>query len=416
MPNRMRSTWVFLALLLACAGLTQAQSWAPERRKDQFPSDQSYLVLPAPYSLPGLGAGIGIVAYETNFGFYNQSALIYLTGDDEGLIADVTQVQLIERRLLLDVQYLDLYKTRSQEFTSRGMNTTANEFIVLDGAYTSFQSTLTLTTEDRRWAACISPYQAQSSLRQIRDNAGNVTARFSPPLRTYQVEDDYGATMDLTDDKFDPRRGIRLELKIEDFPRTDPTQPDFYVTDASASAYVPVGRINTWALNYFRSDAQVRSAGLTNPAAIAVQQGIFCAPGDAQCQAAEAARINNVLAANTNGSSDSLGGQHRLRAYPQSRFQGAHTEYFSSEFRINLTDEVTPFNYGFFKGIRTAFQIAPFYEVGSVSETAESLWAQNRSDYGVGGRMVTASGAVYRFDVAVGNEGTNTTIIVDYPW
>ncbi|HUJ73979.1 MAG TPA: hypothetical protein VL359_03935, partial [bacterium] len=189
-----------------------------------------------------------------------------------------------------------------------------------------------------------------------------------------------------------------------------------YVTNVSASAYVPVWGISTWALNYFRSDAQVRSPGLTDRAAIAAQQGLFCAPGDAPCQAALTARVNNILAANTNGSAEALGGQYRLRAYPQSRFQGAHTEYLSTELRINVTEEFTPFDYVFFKGIRTGIQIAPFYEIGTVAESASALWALNRADYGVGARLITASGAVYRLDVAVGDEGTGTTITINYPW
>jgi outer membrane translocation and assembly module TamA len=83
---------------------------------------------------------------------------------------------------------------------------------------------------------------------------------------------------------------------------------------------------------------------------------------------------------------------------------------------VNLTDEFTPFNYFFFKGVRTALQIAPFYEAGSVSETSGSLGQYWRTDAGIGIRLATASGAVYRVDIAEGDEGTATTIIFNYPW
>ncbi|HUJ77287.1 MAG TPA: hypothetical protein VL359_20650, partial [bacterium] len=251
------SRWVGMVLAVLVVGggwagsLAHAQSWVPERRKDQFPTDQSYLAVAAPYSLPGLGAGIGLVAYETNyFGFANQGYLVYLTGDDEGFIAADQQIQVIRHRLLLDLQYGDLSKTRFQEFTFRGMNTSARDFNVLESAYAWFQPQLTLTDEERRWELFYNPYQQQTSLARIRDNAGNLTATFSPPLRTYQVINTYGASLDLTDDLHDPRQGTHLGLTVEDFPRTDAAQPDYYVTNVSASVYVPVWGISAWALNY----------------------------------------------------------------------------------------------------------------------------------------------------------------------
>ncbi len=396
--------------------------WPPERRKDQFPRDASYLVLPLPYSLPGIGSGVDLLAYEVNnFGFYHQTYLVQLTGDAQGTILGLSQVMLIEKRLLLDVEYLGLSKGTVNNYTLRGMNTGKNDFTLLEtNDYTEYFGQLTLTTDDRRWAAYAIADQQQLQLVRIRDSNGNPMAEFSPPQHHYGTQQTAGAVMDLTDDRQDPRQGVRLQLSATQNPRQSPEQPDFYITNASASAYVHVGRQSTVAFNYYRSDAQVTHAGETDPNVLAQQQNLSCKPGDVQCQAALPfvleSLVHNAQAANRNGTAEALGGQNRMRAYPQGRFQGAHMEYFAVELRANLTDEFTPFDYKFFKGVRTGVQVAPFYETGTVAESEGGLWSKYREDYGVGLRIFTAGGALYRIDVAVGDEGTNTTIIVNYPW
>ena len=68
------------------------------------------------------------------------------------------------------------------------------------------------------------------------------------------------------------------------------------------------------------------------------------------------------------------------------------------------------------KDIRTALQVAFFYEIGSVADSLSALGEIMRSSYGTGLRMVTASGIIFRADVATGHEGIETTVIIGYPW
>ncbi len=98
------------------------------------------------------------------------------------------------------------------------------------------------------------------------------------------------------------------------------------------------------------------------------------------------------------------------------RYRGAHTRFFGTEFRWNLTDEKTPFNIWFLKDIRTAFQIAFFYEIGSIADHEEDLFEETRNSVGVGFRAAMASGFIFRFDVATGEEGSEFVIFFDYPW
>ncbi|HLQ25998.1 MAG TPA: hypothetical protein VK138_08935, partial [Acidiferrobacterales bacterium] len=61
---------------------------------------------------------------------------------------------------------------------------------------------------------------------------------------------------------------------------------------------------------------------------------------------------------------------------------------------------------------------ALFYEAGVTSDTQSDLtqWKNMRDSYGVGLRIVTASGAVLRGDVGYGRDGLGTAIFIGYPW
>jgi hypothetical protein len=98
------------------------------------------------------------------------------------------------------------------------------------------------------------------------------------------------------------------------------------------------------------------------------------------------------------------------------RFSGAHTVFYGTEIRWTLTEEAHPFDIFIAKDVRTVLQVAVFYEMGSVADQREALGDVYRSSYGAGFRMVTASGIVFRADVASGREGIETTIIIGYPW
>ena len=130
-----------------------------------------------------------------------------------------------------------------------------------------------------------------------------------------------GTRIDLTDDYNDPRRGFRLAVTRSASPPAN-LGPDFAVMDYNMTAYLPIGRRNTWAFNYLRSDAIVYSKGETDPAKIQSQMGINC--GDPaltpQQQQYCTDAVNLTIANNTYGSATSLGGFSRLRSYSQGRF------------------------------------------------------------------------------------------------
>jgi hypothetical protein len=176
--------------------------------------------------------------------------------------------------------------------------------------------------------------------------------------------------------------------------------------DYNATAFIPMGKRSTWAFNYFRSDAYVMRTGERDRAKIDEELGLDCGTIVDPVEQKKCNQfIDNTIAANTYGTVGSLGGTSRLRSYSHDRYSGSHSLFYGTEFRWNITEESTPFNIVIMKDIRTALQLACFYETGSIVDKLEELGSIMRSSYGAGFRIVTASGLVFRADVANGRKG-----------
>ena len=143
---------------------------------------------------------------------------------------------------------------------------------------------------------------------------------------------------------------------------------------------------------------------------------MVCAPSDFVCQIAENQRVNNIITTNRYGTATPLGGTDRMRSYPDGRLTGAHAEFVGIELRSNFVQNAVPFNYFIWKDVRTSIQLAFFVEAGTVAETRDELWKETHTSFGIGARMVTASGSVYRADWAAGDEEAALSLFFYYPW
>jgi outer membrane protein assembly factor BamA len=255
-------------------------------------------------------------------------------------------------------------------------------------------------------------------LDSLLDKDGDEIAEVSGGDATYQVSDT-GMVFDYTDDLQDPRKGIRFETRKADSPREDDFDPLYYRVDYNIAAYIPIGKQNTWVFNYFQSDAVVQEEGETNRDTIRQKQGIDCSlmpATEAECNRQLDEIVEQVYANNKYGTASSLGGVMNMRSYPQGRFYAAHTMFYGTEFRWNLTEEFTPFDVFLAKGIRTSFQVAFFWEKATLADKTEDLGKEWVESYGTGFRMVLAGGFIFRLDVANGNEGLQTQLFLNYPW
>jgi Omp85 superfamily domain len=391
-----------------------------ERRKEQFVKDPGYALFPYPYSLPGIGKGIGLVGGMMNINnTYMDAYGILFAGEVRGASFGLADIHLVPRTLILDIGYGTVNEATIQSYSQRGMNTDKHDYRLIEFGDTEYEGgRMTATFFDRRFEVYGAWYQGAMRLKSIRDNDGNVIVEAQDAPRGRAHNTLFGTRLDLTDDYSDPRRGIRIDVTRSQTPPRD-SGPDYYVMDYNTTAYIPLGRRSTWAFNFLRSDAVVNQQGETDPAKLEKQQGLICSTViDPEQQLFCKEVIDNMIANNKYGTATSLGGFSRLRGYPQGRFKGAHTLFYGTEIRWNLTDERTPFNIFIMKDVRTSIQVSLFYETGATSDVRSDITERKnmRDSFGFGLRVVTASGVVFRGDLGFGKDGVAPEIFIGYPW
>lgn len=388
------------------------------RRQSQFPTAPAHLYVPLPYSMPGIGSGLFLMAYLSNLAeTTTDAALVAVEGDASGFIGELDEIPLLKDRLLLKLFSMNISQAAINDYQTRGMNNNSSEFNVLDiSDVKQLEAELSLNFWDRRLEFHGRYRDQKSSVNGIRDSDGVLLTTLDPPQITRGIQRSAGMMLDLTDDFFDPRAGFRFRLDYQDKPSSDLTKPDFYVLDYSLIYYLPLRKDDTLVFNYYRSDAHVRRTGLLDPQAIASSIGVSCAPDDTLCIEAGNQRVANILAHNQNGTATTLGGTDRLRSYADGRFSGGHMGFVGAEYRLNFLQDARPFDFFIWKDIPTSIQLAMFAELGSVGETSSALWDDSRASYGLGLRLLSKSGSVYRLGLAAGDEGTELTIFFFYPW
>jgi hypothetical protein len=391
---------------------------APERRRDQFGKDFGYYIYPIAGEVPGLGTAAGAGASVLNVGGTDTDVTgYYIEGDFRAKGVAMLDYNIKPKRLIFDAGYND-YLVAPAVY-ERGILSDPDNVIYpkVEGKY--LLSQLTLTFDERRYEAYVRYLVGQERLRQILDNKGSAFAGVDTDWY-YHHPITVGFSIDLTDDRLDPRKGTRFEFSSRLPSKNPPDQSEYYVNDYNLTGYIPFRRWDTLALNLFYSNALVTRKGVTDYATLQSKYGLNCnqyPPGSQRddCLATEAKHINNLIANNRYGTASFLGGTQRLRSYDNYRYYAGQAMFYGVEYRWNLTDEHTPFNIYIAKGIRTGIQLAAFWERGSVADHSSDLFKHVRTSYGLGFRVIL-SGVVIRFDLANGDEGKQTQLFITYPW
>ncbi|MBI3771399.1 MAG: BamA/TamA family outer membrane protein [Gammaproteobacteria bacterium] len=403
------------AILLLTSALCDA---AIERRKDQFGKDFGYYVYPIVGEIPGLGSAAGggasvlnIAGNDADFTGY------YIQGDFEAKGAALLDYHLLPQRLIFDVGYND-YLVAPTSY-DRGINSDPDDVIrpKIEGSYILGQ--LTYTLDERRYELFARALRGRNRLHEILDKDGKA---FAGVDTQWKQNTDYalGGSVDLTDDRLDPRNGVRFEFAAK-LPRDAAADESHYwVTDYNLSYYIPMRRWDTLAFNLFHSRTHVTRKGETDYATLQQTSGLNCSQypvgGERdKCLTTEKKRINSLIAQNRYGTASPLGGTQRLRAFDNYRFYASQVLFYGTEYRWNLTDERTPFDIFIAKGIRTGMQLAAFWERGMVTDHSNELLKDSRSSYGIGFRVIL-SGVIIRLDLANGEEGMQSQLFITYPW
>jgi Omp85 superfamily domain len=398
-----------------------AYSWVFTRRTDQFKKQSSYAILPIPYSIPGLGSGIGVAGGFNNvLDTYIDAYALAIAGDVEGRAIGITDIHLLEKRLIFDMGYSEISKAAFSINYSRGMegDEDPEEFNTAEISDSGYMGgMLTLTFAERMIEMSYRRYIGRAKMERIRDKDGNVLLEVENPEAEEQTIILGEFVFDFTDDRHDPRAGFRYNYS-RNFPESpEEGSPHYYSVDLNATLYIPVLANSTFVTNYFQSDSYMIKLGETDRDIIAANADLeACETGDTECEEARENYIDLIEASNRYGNASSLGGLSRLRSFTMMRYRGAHTRFYGAELRWNLTDEKTTFDILFMKDLRTSIQLAFYHEMGTIADKTEDLFEETRHSTGVGVRAVMGSGLVYRLDVATGEEGVGFVLFLGYPW
>jgi len=408
--------WVFLSLVFA---LQVRGSVIPDRRPDTTKLDNGSLIFPIYSHVPGIGSTYGVGGLATNlFGTRTDLTSVLSGGDMTTVVLGLTEVHLITDKIVTSYY---LYSTKIPfQVYDRGSSSDPNNFFYSVNKEYGGSTEIDFNFWQRR-VQFNSQFGASRLTYQTIANPDGVTfagqdggemASFNPTFRLI---------LDFTDDNVDPRKGLKIQMIRDQTLLWDGLHSQYAVHYGIVTAYVPILKSSTWAFNIFRSSAAMQSQNTLSQAQLQSQMNLGCNQfvdpnSKTNCQSIEAERAQERATENQYGTAGMLGGPEALRGFPLNRFHGSQSIFYATELRLNLSDESSKFNFGFVRGTKSVIQLAPFYELGAVSDPPLAIeQAPLRSNYGIGLRF-GFSGSIIRADVAFSNEGPQFTFFVGYPW
>ncbi len=374
--------------------------------------------MPFPYVIPGVGEGFFLVGSVNNvLETPTDVLLLGFTGDAEGYFGLIDELFIVPDFIYLSVSQGTAARFGQNVYSSRGMDSEKEDFDIFVGEDFKFSSyEVVFTLLERRLELTYGVEINDGQFVEIRDFEGELIQDLEDPIEVESSQTHFQVELDITDDYNDPRSGLNFRAVQEHFPAQNDGDPSYNTITQAATLYIPIPDENTWLFHYYRSEAIVLETGNIDLESLQEEQGFSDCDGDEACESAILASAQNQLNANQNGTARSLGGPDRLRSYPLNRYQAAQAQLYGTEFRWNFNKGGDSIDLFFFEDVIDSLQAAFFIEQGSVVEEAVDLGSITRSSYGVGFRFVGQSGAVYRIELAAGDEGTELIAFFEYPW
>jgi len=400
---------LFLLTLIISSLPLPAAAFMFDRRVEP-PSELSYYFYPAAISLPGIGSAQGVGGSLTKLDGEDLNVTLgKVQGDFKGEMLLVTGLSLVPEYLSFSYFNSKLedagiwrWERGPDSRNDRRYLLKANRIQVKGGE-------LSLTFFDEQLEFYYAGAKVGIDINAVVDPDGNEhTARLSQAIGA--VAEYWGAYLDDTDNRRDPRSGYRVQAEHWRITQDEQALGDGYQDDYNLTFFfplVPQRHILVW--HSFFSAAGISRPGTVNPEDYICDESKY--PG---CQKLADQLRQGREKEVTLGNATALGGTQRLRAYPNQRFYDSNSFFTGWEYRWYLADHWSAFDYILTKGVFNTIQLAAFYELGQVSPTQDSsLWRNMKDSKGVGLRVIL-SDLVLRIDAATGAEGSQTTMWIGY--
>ena len=395
------------------------EDYAPGRRESPSKNEEGFLAFPVYTHVPGVGSTVGVGFLSRRLFQTKANALAAaMVGDTSVIAGGITDINILAENLHFNFYG---YATRLPfQLYARGKASGRDEYSNLFRQEYGLTAEASLRFFGRRLE--FNFMVAPSRLKNVGASAADGT-RFSnyDNNEVPTLGSTLKAVLDLTDDDHDPHNGAKFQLLYH---RSD-VQDDFHSRygslNAFATGYLPVFSHGSLAFHFFRSAAIVSDQNNRTPDELRAGIGFNCADvqgtdAQAKCNEAQDRRVAERVAENRYGTSGLLGGPTQLRGYPIGRFRGSQSLMYALELRQNIGEENVAFDYGFIRGVRSALQVAPFLELGAVTDPPETIeTAPLHANAGVGFRL-GFSGTILRADIGVSSEGPQFTFFLGYPW
>ena len=435
--------WSFFFFLNFTIDALSFDLWDIKRKKNNTENELGYFFYPLIYTVPGVGSGNGLGGTILNLlGEGSTLNLIRIRGDYDVDAVATTGIPIFTPRLNLALAYAHGRKG-AFSFYGRGPESSKDpEFTLKFKDSYGYGLELSLNFFNRQlefyfgYAGAFPQIDInESDLGSNIDNLENQSASeqeyaisvfYKNLLKYFDLQKflirRQGILIDRTDNRVDPRNGIRLQYERWDSEGIGIT--DTVVNDYSLTLFIPfVSKSNILVGNLFHSSSYV-----TSPLETTLEFDyekclerysnsknlLSSISAETACKGIRKGFQDFKRTESGNSNATSLGGTQRLRSYPVGRFHDKYAFFFGLESRFYFMENTTPFNWIIEKGVFEAFQIALFQEFGQISpKNDSSLYSDFKSSSGLGFRIVFSS-VILRMDYASGNEGDEKTIFIGY--
>tara|TARA_Y100001970_G_scaffold286588_1_gene409097 strand:- start:1167 stop:2450 length:1284 start_codon:yes stop_codon:yes gene_type:complete len=305
----------------------------------------------------------------------------------------------------------------SYAFYERGINSDPKrKFMIMADRVSQNIGEISYYFLDRQIEVFYTFFNAEIDFYGYKDYDGNIVSLKDVEgfgSGTSKWTERWGILVDDTDFRRDPRIGYFIKLDRWEWPNRTPQESSWFQYDLETTGYLPIIDMKLiMVLTQYMSTSKVIKPGNVNKFTCSEQQ-LLIYP---KCQIIVDEAYRRDLENSKKGRATALGGFERLRGYPEGRFFDEHTNFRGIELRYYFDSVDLDFDLFFAKGFLAEFQLAGFYEQGTVSPDLDgNFWSNFKDSYGFGLRMITGS-AVARLDFGFSSEGGATTAYWDYPF